>query len=301
MKSCYLRVLLATIIAAAFATARPAAADTALGGAVGTSSGSDGGHTVTGTGTWELWGDQTLTIAFECGSFSGADAVSTSIEPPPYGGCVLIRNGTTIATAPGRGVPGPAAVTAGTTTFSLYNTVSLFVCWNAYASFSDGYHVHTAGCSNISIINSVPRYQPGDNITDDDVPLLRGQDGHGVLYAIGTGGQNESGRALCVTTTGTTTDCNVGASGTGTSSANDVSVSGTGTAEGGGNWVIYNPGAKNTATISVTGNASPTSCNTVVAVSVTGNSCGNTAVSVLGYSSGTSGREEACTRLQLLC
>lgn len=312
MKPVHLRALLAiVIVVAAAGTTRPAGADTALGGALGTSSRSEAGHTVTGTGTWELWGEHTLTIAFECASISGPDAVSTSIEPPAYGGCVLVRNGVTIATAPGRGLPGPLAVTQGTTTFSLYNTLSLLVCWNAYASFQDGYHVHTSGCSNISIVNSVPHYQPGDDITDES--LIGGS---GFLFAVGTGGQNESDRVLCATTSGSTADCVVGVTGTGSAGSNDVSISGTGPANGGCNWVCANPGEKSTASISGTGPAGG-NCANVVAVSATGDACGNTAVSGtgnanggfavsgLGYATGSneefSGREEVCTQANAMC
>jgi hypothetical protein len=137
-----------------------ASADTGAGTGVGTSSNTDGGHTVTGSGTFALTGGNTLTVAFECTSAASVGAVSTSIHPPASGGCYLERNATIVAYANGTTLVGPGAVTANTATVALLNTTSLRVCWHTYASFFDGYLVQTSGCTSISVVDQVPDQPP---------------------------------------------------------------------------------------------------------------------------------------------
>jgi len=132
------------------------------------------------------------------------------------------------------------------------------------------------------------------------------KDEDGLIYAVGTGGQDEGGRLVCASAGGWTHDCIVGVTTTGPSSNNDLSVSGTGPANGGCKWVCYNPGERSTAGISGTGPAGTSSCpNTLVAISVTGDACGGVAVSGVGNADGSayevSGKEQSCATAGVMC
>ena len=111
---------------------------------------------VVGTGTWASAGGSQLTVAFECQVTATGDVISSSIRPPSQGGCVFKRNGAIIASAPGRTLPGAAAATASTASFTLAGTDSVEVCWSVYASFSDGTPLDTADCTDVSLLDLPP-------------------------------------------------------------------------------------------------------------------------------------------------
>lgn len=110
---------------------------------------------VVGTGTWVSAGGSTLTVAFEC-QVTATGAVSSSIRPPSQGGCVFKRNGIVIGSASGRTLPGSAAATADTTSFTLNGTESAEVCWSVYASFANGALATTSDCTDVSLLDLQP-------------------------------------------------------------------------------------------------------------------------------------------------
>lgn len=312
------RILAAALLLTGLALAmvdRPAAAETGYGTAVGYTTRTDGGHTVTGSGTWGFTGGNSVTVVFECTSAANTPGgTGAGIQPPAYKGCYLERNGSIVAYANGVHVPAsPLAITANTASIPFVGTTSLRVCWNTYSTFVDGYIVSTAGCSSISVIDSIP------DPPELDLSTSENKDPYGFIWAIGTQGQDEGYRLVCVSVGGNTHNCGLGVSTTGSSSTNAVSVSGTGPANstctvgqttGGcqiGAVAVSGTGPAGTADCSkalVAVSATNHTCGTL-AITGTGNAAGDYAVSGTGYAAGNenevSGRETACAKAGLLC
>jgi hypothetical protein len=290
-------LLLLAAVALVVLGAGPAPADTGAGTGVGTSSNTDGGHTVTGSGTFALTGGNTLTVAFECKAAATAGAVSTSVHPPAHQGCYLVRNGSVVAYANGITLPGPVALTASTAAIPLLNTTSLQVCWNTYASFLDGYLVQTGACTTISVIDSIP---------DFSTSTSENKDPYGYMWAVGTQGQDEDYRFVCVSVGGNTHNCLVGATTTGASDLNGASVSVTGPSNS--DCMLTGDGVCMVGGVAAsgTGPAGTSKCsNEALSVSATNTACGTAAISGTGSANGTvaglSGKDELCTNARLMC
>jgi hypothetical protein len=130
----------------------PASADPSTAGA-GTSSTGPLGGSIQGTGAWNvLVGGNTVNVPYECNATAGGPAVITGIRPADQNGCVLVRNGATVSSAQGSGLPGPTNVATNVAAIPFLNTTSLQVCWRVWAGFVTGDLRETSGCSNLNIL-----------------------------------------------------------------------------------------------------------------------------------------------------
>lgn len=102
---------------------------------------------LTATGFWELAGGSTTLAAFTCEALATPTALATGIET-----CVLRRNGTVTASAPGIAAPGPVVATGSATTFPFIGTMSIQVCWSSWAAYVDGTIRTSSGCSSETLL-----------------------------------------------------------------------------------------------------------------------------------------------------
>jgi hypothetical protein len=151
------RLALAALVLVLLSRAGPVPALSRPESAVGESDATANGHTVMATGGWNFDDDQAgaVAVTFQCIATAAPDAVSTSVEPPSSGGCVLLRDSAPVAGAPGLTMLGPAAATASrATTTAVADPMTIQVCWSTYAAFQDGTLGTTSGCTWLDVVTS---------------------------------------------------------------------------------------------------------------------------------------------------